>query len=167
MKTTFTVILLLILTCFAVGQSNQVELEFEKQKGNLTLERLSMGEDASSGYDYLVYKNKGEIVKIREIWSSSSNDNPWAEDYFFKNGFLVLFVRYSLTNKDFREAVKGRSLVLKTVEKLTLSDSKLSNWIEHGKVVPAGDPRWAEKEITILEQGKRQLDNYRFLKENN
>ena len=159
--------LLMLASCAAANfaQTALVENDFEKNKSKYKLEKLAMGEDASSGYDYLVYKNKDEIVKVREIWSSSANPVYRIEDYFYKDGKLAVLVKYTFTKKFYKTSLKGTNVPAKIVEKLTLTDSKLTAWTENGKTIPTTDKRWKDKEKEVLEAGTSQLENYKFLKE--
>src|SRR5688500_6026996 len=165
MKFVWAVILLGLFSGFNLAQDNVIEKNFEKNKVKFKLEKFSEGEDASSGFDYLVYKDKSHVVKIRQIWSSSANPVFRIEDYFFKNGKLATFARYTFAKKYYKTAVKGSNVPLKQVEKMYLTDSKLAAWIENGKTVPDSDKRWQEKESEVLEAAKSQLENYEFLRE--
>jgi hypothetical protein len=167
MKIILTLFLFVLLTNFADAQAVDAEQKFEKSKPRLTLELLSMGEDASSGYDYLVYRNRSGIVKIREIWSSSSGENPRVVDYYYENGRLVLLVRKNAAAKQYRQLAKGGNLPLATAEKCFVDGDRMTAWEEKGKRVPPTDARWAEKEKDTLELGRSQLDNYKLLKELN
>jgi hypothetical protein len=40
-------------------------------------------------------------------------------------------------------------------------------WIEKGKAISNTDARWNDKEKEVLELAKAELDNYKFLKEEN
>ena len=164
MKFLLALILLTLFSGFNFAQKNSIETDFEKNKIKFKLEKYSQGEDASSGYDYLVYKNKLQIIKIREIWSSSANPVFRIEDFFFKNGKLVALARYTFAKKYYKTAVRGANIPLKQVEKMYLSDSKLTMWIENGKTIPNSDTRRQEKEREVLEAAKNQLENYEFLK---
>ena len=165
MKFTFAVILLALCSIASFGQDGSVEKDFEKNKLKYALEKFSEGEDASSGYDYFVYKDKARIVKVREIWSSLSYATYRAEDYFYKDGKLIALVKYTFAKKYYKTAEKGTNVPFKVVEKLYFTDSKLTGWIENGKTIPATDKRWQEKENEALEAGKSQLENYNRLKD--
>jgi hypothetical protein len=167
MKLLFAVLLFAFCAVANFAQVTSVESDFEKNKTKYKLEKLSEGEDATSGYDYLVYKNKDEIVKIREIWSSSAVSTYRAEDYFFKDGKFVAYVKYTFAKKYYKTAIKGTNVPLKLVEKLYFSDSKLTSWIENGKTIPTNDKRWQEKENDTLERAKNQLEMYKLIKEGN
>lgn len=162
------VVLMIAFGCLAgFAQNASVEQNFEKNKLKYKLEKFAEGEDASSGYDYLIYKKGDEIVKIREIWSSSANPNYRVEDYFFKDGKLVVLAKYALAKKNYKASVRGANIPLKELEKFYLTDSKLTVWKENGKTVPTGDSRWQEKEKEILERASGQLETYQQLKESN
>jgi hypothetical protein len=152
--------------CCAAGfaQDNSVEREFEKNKSKYKLEKYSEGEDASSGYDYFVYKDKGKIIKIREIWSSSAVSTYRNADYFFKDGKLIALIKNTFDKKYYKTSLRGVNVPLKLVEKLYFTDSKLATWIEKNKTVEKTDKRWGEKETEGLESGKNILEMYDLLK---
>ena len=160
MKFVLMCIMVAILSGLSFAQDNSIEKEFLQNKAKLKLERYSIGEDASSGSDYLVYKDKTGIVKIRDIWSSTANDTPRVHDFYYRDGKLILFVAFSPDKKQVKNLIKGKDLTLNTVEKLSLTDSKLTDWIENGKAVSNDDARWHEKEKEVLEAAKYQLENY-------
>lgn len=167
MKLLFGIFGLVLCAFAAVAQTDSVEREFEKNKAKYKLEAFAEGEDASSGFDYLYYKNKSEIVKLREIWSSSAETTYRAVDYFYKNGRFVALVRYTFPKKYYKTSISGANVPFKTTEKLYFTDSKLTRWIENGKEVPATDARWAAAEKNALESGIYYLENYSLLKEVN
>lgn len=168
MKTASAVILIFLVSVVSFAQDfSAVEKDFEQNKSKFKLEKFKMGEDATSGYDYLVYTDKAKIVKIRSIWTSSAGPAPRVEDYYFRDGILILSVKMAARKSQYRDLVKGRSLSLVAEEKLYLKDSKLATWIEKGKTVPATDARWKDKEKEALGMAKAELDNYQFLKEEN
>lgn len=164
MKFAFAILLVALCCAANFAQETNAEKDFEKNKLKYKLEKFSEGEDASSGYDYLVYKNKDKIVKIREIWSSSAETTYRVEDYYFKDGKLILFAEYTFAKRFYKTAVKGTNITLTLVEKLSFTDSKLSNWLEKGKSVANDDKRWQDKEMEVLEKTSDQLENYKLLK---
>jgi hypothetical protein len=167
MKIALAVILIAMFSCLNFAQDVSVEKDFEKNRPKLKLEKLSMGEDATSGYDYLVYTDKSNVVKIRSIWSSSTGIQSRVEDYYFQDGTLILYVRMLAENRNLKQLVKGGNVPLVNEEKLYLKDSKLTAWIEKRKIIPAADARWNNKEKEILEMAKAELDNYQSLKQEN
>lgn len=167
MKLALAFVLIALFSVVGLAQNTSAETDFEKNKSKFTLEKFAEGEDASSGYDYLVYKNKTEIVKIREIWSSSAVSTYRAEDYYFAGGKLIALVKYTFAKRYYNSAKKGNNIPLSLVEKLYLTDSKLTTWIEKGKTVPTTDARWKDKEKEILEAADGQLETYKRLKEEN
>jgi hypothetical protein len=167
MKIALAVILLACAAGLSYAQDVSVEKDFEKARLTLKMEKLGMGEDATSGYDYVVYTDNAKIVKIRSIWSSSAGPAPRVEDYYFKDGRLVLYVKMTAQKRQLKELVKGRGVPLAAEEKLSLKDSKLTAWIEKGKTIPSSDARWNEREKQVLEMAKAELDNYQFLKAEN
>lgn len=159
MKIILTIILSSLFVISTFAQDNAVEVSFEKNKRNLSVTKFSFGEDASSGWDYLVYKSKSNIRKIRVIWSSSSQ-SPRVEDYYFENGKPVLYVKFAATKKQYKALTKGTNLPLKLEEKLYFINAKLSNWNEKGKTVVSTDSRWNEKEKDVLEAFKNEVETY-------
>ncbi len=162
--------LLLIAFCGLAGfaqNGNDVEAAFEKNKAKYKLEKFAEGEDASSGYDYLIYTKNGEVVKVREIWSSSYQPTFRAEDYFFKDGKLTAFVKYSFPKKYYKTSIKGANIPLKVVERFYLNGSRLISWTENGKTIPNTDQRWLETEKEILERARGQLETYQRFREEN
>lgn len=166
MKVALALILLAVFSGLCFAQDDAIEKDFEKNKSKYTREKLSEGEDASSGSDYLVYKDGSKIVKIRSIWSSSAGPVPRVEDFYFVDGKLVLWTKSTLQKKLLKKAVKGNNVALDTEEKLWLKDDKLTAWTEKGKTVDKTDTRWKDKEKEALEAGKNELENYKFMKEN-
>jgi hypothetical protein len=164
MKTAFAIVFLAFACLNAFAQDNTIERDFERSKARYKLEKFAEGEDATSGYDYFVYKDKGQVVKMREIWSSSQADTYRAEDYYYSGGKLIALVKYTFNRKYYKTAEKGANIPLKLVEKMYLTDAKLATWIENGKTVPKDDKRWLDKEKEVLEAGKSMLENYSWLK---
>jgi hypothetical protein len=165
MKIALLLISLAFLSLPNRAQETPTEKDFAGKIKTFSLEKFSMGEDASSGFDYLIYKNKTQIVKIRSVWSSSANDEPRVDDFYFQNGRLILYVKLSVDNKQLKNVVKGSNIPLRAVEKLTLKDSRLTEWTENGKTVSAADPRWKEREKSVLEHARGELENYRMYQE--
>lgn len=159
MKIFLSLVLISLFVVSAFAQDNLIEANFEKNKRSLSVTKFAMGEDASSGWDYLVYKNKSKVRKIRVIWSSSS-EAPTVEDYYFENGKPVLYIKFAATKKQYKSLAKGTNLILKPEEKLYFTNSKLSNWLENGKTIISTDSRWNEKEKDILEFFKSQTETY-------
>lgn len=165
MKFVFAVFLIAFSCLGNFAQANDAEKNFEQNKSRFKLEKFAEGEDASSGYDYLVYTNKAEIVKVREIWSSLSYAVYRVDDYYFKDGKLVALLKYSFPKKYYNAAKKGTNIPLTLTEKMYLNDSKLTTWIENGKTITNSDKRWNETEKAVLENATYKLENYRQFKE--
>jgi hypothetical protein len=165
MKIALAVALMVLVSGLSFAQDLSVEKDFEKSRAKLKLEKFSMGEDATSGYDYLIYTDKAKIVKIRSIWTSSAGAAPRVEDYYFRDGKLILYVKMPARKNQSKALVKGGNLPLVAEEKLYLKDSKLATWIEKGKAIPTSDNRWQNKEKEVLEMAKAELDNYQSMKE--
>ena len=155
--------ILLSVSISAFGQPGSVENNFLANLKKYSMEHFAEGEDATSGYDYLFYKNGPQIVKIRSIWSSSVNRSLRIDDLFFDKG-LAVFRRSTGPKKYFRTLVKGGNAPLTTTEVLYFSDGKLARWTIKGVDVPKTDPKWSETEKAILEHAKSELENYVWLK---
>jgi hypothetical protein len=167
MKIVLAAALIVVVSGLSFAQELSVEKEFEKNKPRLALEKFSVGEDATSGYDYLVYTDKSSVVKLRSIWSSSTGIQSRVEDYYFKDGILFLYVRMLAENRNLKPLVRGQNVPLTVEEKLYLKDSKLAAWIEKRKTIPSTDARWSNKEKEVLEMAKAELDNYQSMKAEN
>jgi hypothetical protein len=159
MKIKLIFILIALFTGSAFAQNSAVEKNFEKNKKSYFLTKFSIGEDASSGSDYLVYRQKTSTKKIRVIWSNY--ERATVDDYYYEFGKPVLLVKYSAKKSQYKSLAKGTNLPLKVEEKLSLSNGKLVAWIEKGKTVSSTDSRWAEKEKEILESFEEQLETFR------
>lgn len=167
MKIALTVILTALFSVLSFAQDLSIEKDFEKMRPKLKLEKFSMGEDATSGYDYLIYTDNSKVVKIRSIWNGGASSQPSVDDYYFRDGTLILHVKMPARKSQFKNLVKGRNLPLAAEEKLYLKDSKLTTWIEKGKTIPISDARWQNKEKEVLETAKGEMDNYQSMKEEN
>lgn len=165
MKSVLAIFLITIFSIVTFAQENSVESNFTKSVKKMTVEKYSLGEDATSGYDYLIYKTKTEIKKIRTIWNGGASSKPTVEDIYYEAGVPVLYTKLALTKKQFKSVVNGSSIALPAIEKFYLKDSKLIVWIENGKPIPDTDSRWQEKQKDVLEQAKQTLDFYPTLKE--
>jgi hypothetical protein len=166
MKITLAFLMMAFLVLVAAAQADTAEKNFTRDIKKLKVEKYSMGEDASSGYDYLVYKKKGVIVKIRTIWSSSANPKWWVEDAYYAAGEPVLLVNLTLTKRQYRSVKGGSQIALPVEDKCYFKDGKMVKWLEKGKAVPATDTRWEEIEKDSLASAKDTLEFYPELKEN-
>ena len=164
----FVLTIFLTLFCCAAGyaQVDSIEKEFERNRLKYKLEKFSEGEDATSGFDYLYYSNKTGFVKMRMAWTSAGTKEQDTYDYYFKDGKLILMVRYPRSKAFYKGTVQGKYLTIAPDEKLYFTGGKLSKWIEKGREVPAGDSRWQAKEKEILDEAKDRLEYYKELKEN-
>lgn len=160
MKIILTFALSLIFVGGVCAQNLSVEKNFEKNRNTFSLTRFSFGEDASSGWDYLVYHKKTSTKKIRSIWTNYTHI-PKVEDYYFEAGKPLLLVIYTGKKSQYKSLAKGANLPLKVVEKFYFTDSKMVSWIENGKNIPTTDSRWAEKEKELLAGFEDQLETYR------
>jgi hypothetical protein len=164
MKIVLAIALIVLVSSLSFAQELSAEKDFEKNKPRLTLEKFVVGEDATSGFDYLVYTERSNVVKLRSIWSSSTGIQSRVEDYYFKDGILLLYVRMLAENRNLKPLVRGQNIPLAVEEKLFLKDSKLTTWIEKRKTIPATDARWNNKEKEVLEMAKAELENYQSMK---
>jgi hypothetical protein len=165
MRIATVVILIALLSTLSHAQGVSIEKDFEREKGRLSVVRYVIGEDASSGFYYFVYKSRSRIKKIRMVWNGGATNDPDAQDFYFKDGSPVLYVELSGKRERVAAIIRGRNTSLQPVEKLYLKNSKLMMWIENGKTIPSSDPRWNDKEKRVLEQFKEQLETYREYKE--
>ena len=165
MKLILAILVTGIFAFSAFAQSASIEKNFAANIKRYKVEKYSVGEDASSGYDYLVYKRGAQIVKIRTIWSSSANPEWWIEDAYYKVGQPVLMVELSVTKRQYRSVVKGSQIALKVKDRYEFKDSKLVKWTEKGKDVGTGDARWAEFERDIFTTAKNTLEFYPEMKD--
>jgi hypothetical protein len=162
MKLALLLILFALLPSSTRTQDVSIERAFERERRSLSLVRFAVGEDASSGYDYLVYRRRAQVRKIRSVWNGGCCNDPTVEDFYYKDGNPALYVKFSAKKAQWRRLARGVNLPLRAEEKLYLKDSKLTTWIENGKTVSPSDPRWKDKEKSLLEEFKGQLDNYKF-----
>jgi hypothetical protein len=162
MKIASALILIALFCNLNPAQQGAVEREFERERRTLYVDRFAIGEDATSGFYYLVYKRRAQVRKIRSIWNGGCCNDPYAEDFYFKDGHPALYVKLSLSKRQLSAAVKGRRISLSMEERLYLKESKLNIWIENGETIPPSDPRWQEKEKNVLEEFKGQLENYQW-----
>lgn len=159
MKIKLLFILISLFTYSVFAQDSTLEKNFEKNKKRFSLTKFSIGEDASSGWDYLVYRQKTSTKKIRTIWSNY--ERVEVEDFYYENGKPLLLVKYSAKKSQYKSLAKGVNAALNEVEKLYFSDSKLLTWIEKRKKIPSTDSRWAEKEKEVLTSFDEQLETFR------
>ena len=165
MRIATVVILIALLSTLSHAQDLSIEKDFERERARLSVVRYSMGEDATSGFDYFVYKSRSRVKKIRMVWNGGAGNDPSAQDFYFKDGSPVLYVELSGKRKQLAAVIRGGNTSLREVEKLYLKDSKITMWVENGKMIPSSDPRWTEKERRVLEQFKEQLETYREYRE--
>jgi hypothetical protein len=165
MKIALIVILISLFSGPAHAQKVSIERDFERERRTLSLVRFAIGEDATSGFDYLVYKRRAQVKKIRAVWNGGCCNDPTVEDFYFKDGSPVLYIKLSAQKAQLGKIIRGSNIALKAGEKLYLSESKLTMWIENGKTIPPSDSRWKDKEKSLLEEFKGQLENYRTYQE--
>jgi hypothetical protein len=164
MRILFSLLLIGIFGLAGFAQGANVEANFEKNKARYKLDRFAEGEDSSSGYDYLVYTNKGKVVLWREIWSSLSHSTYRIDDYFYENDKLVAVLKYTFPKKHYRTAKRGVKVPLKLVEKMYFTDSKLTFWSENGEAIPESDARWRETEKNVPESAGYRLERFQDFK---
>ena len=168
MRIAKVLILITLLSTLSHAQDLSIEKDFERERARLSVVRYVMGEDATSGFDYFVYKSRSRGVrKIRMVWNGGATNDPSAQDFYFKDGSPVLYVELLGNRKRVAAITRGRNTSLREVEKLYLKDSKVTMWVKNGKMIPSSDPRWKEKETRVLEQFKEQLETYREYQEGN
>jgi hypothetical protein len=165
MRIATVVISIALLSTLNHAQDVSIEKDFEREKGRLSVVRYVMGEDASSGFYYFVYKSRSRVRKIRMVWNGGATNDPYAQDFYFKDGNPVLLVELLGNRKRVAAITRGRNTSLRQVEKLYLKDSKVTMWVENEKMIPSSDPRWTEKEKRVLEQFQEQLETYREYQE--
>ncbi|MGZ5437234.1 MAG: hypothetical protein ACXWIF_14425 [Pyrinomonadaceae bacterium] len=165
MRIAKVLILIALLSTLSHAQDLSIEKDFEREKGRLSVVRYVLGEDATSGFYYFVYKSRSRVKKIRMVWNGGATNDPYAQDFYFKDGSPVLYVELSGERKRLAAVIRGRNTSLRQVEKLYLKDSKVTMWVENGKMIPSSDARWKEKEGRVLEQFKEQLETYREYRE--
>ncbi|MEK7724572.1 MAG: hypothetical protein AAB336_09515 [Acidobacteriota bacterium] len=159
MKLFLSVTLLIFFAVLSFAQDSTIEKNFERNKRNFSLVKFSIGEDASSGFDYLVYRQKTSTKKIRAIWSNY--ERVEIEDFYYENGKPLLLVKYSAKKSQYKSLAKGVNVALKAEEKFYFSNSKLLTWTEKGKKIQPTDSRWAEKEKEVLASFEEQLETFR------
>ncbi len=160
MKIILTIVITIFISISAFAQSNLIEKTFEKNKRTFSVTKFAFGEDASSGWDYLVYRQKTSTKKIRSIWSNYSDVT--VDDYYFEAGKPVLLVEYFAKKSQYKSLAKGVNLTLKVKQKFYFTNAKLITWIENGKSVSTTDSRWTEREKAVLASFDEQLETYRM-----
>ena len=160
MKVPLLVILFALSSSPTQAQKLSIEELFERERPRLTVRHVTMGEDATSGFDYLIYKRGSSVRKVRSIWNGGCCQPPSIEDFYFRDGGPVLYVKLTGEKRQLRILTRGRKAPLRTDEKLYFNKSRLTMWIESGKPVPSSDPRWKQKEQSVLEQAKSMLEEY-------
>jgi hypothetical protein len=165
MKTILALLMIALFSLGAAAQGETAEKDFTRNLKKFKVEKYSMGEDASSGYDYVVYKRGADIVKIRTIWSSSANPAWWVEDAYYQAGEPVLLVSLTLTKRQFKAVKGGSQIALPVTDKCYFKDGKMVKWLEKGKAVPETDTRWQETEKDSLATAKDTLEFYPELKD--
>ena len=155
----------LLLAGFTTAQANDVEGDFKKNKAKYTREFFSMGEDASSGYDYVFYKNGPKIVMIRVIWSASYTNELRISDFYFDDD-LVFHRKQTARKSQLSLLKRGRDVPFVVKEEHHFSAGRLTKWIADKKTIPPTDTRWAATEKDTLEHARSERESYSFLKEN-
>lgn len=158
-------ILLLIFSLTAAAQTSTIEANFNKNVKKYKLEKFAVGEDASSGTDYLIYKSGKNVVKMRLIYSNCC-DAPRVEDFYFEKGAPVLYVSAEISKRRYKSFAKGANLALTSAKKLFFKDSKLIKWTEKGKEIPPTNPKWSDEERETLDRAQSELTGYPELREN-
>lgn len=155
----------LFLAGLAAAQVSSVEGSFKKNKAKYTREFFSMGEDASSGYDYVFYKSGSKIVMLRVIWSASHSNELRISDFYFDDE-LALHRKQTAGKRQLSLLKRGREAPLVVKEEHHFVDGKLTKWILASKTIPTTDARWATTEKDTLEHARSEREAYAFLKDN-
>lgn len=163
------VLLVLVVASSTItfAQRTASELDFEKNRSRYTREHFSEGEDASSGFDYVYFRDGKKIVMIRSIWSASHTRELRIDDMYF-NGKELIFVRNSTAPKSSLSALKaGRSTGMTSKGEMHFEKGKLTKWIEGGKTMSPSALSWEEAEKSMLDNAKSFIENYADLKKAN
>jgi|SoiMethySBSTD1v2_1073268.scaffolds.fasta_scaffold27035_4 hypothetical protein len=147
----------------AFGQPASIEKHFQANIKKYSMEHFAEGEDASSGYDYLYYKDRQKIVKISSIWSASHSAEVRVEDFYIDDGSF--FFRNSIALKKYLGALrKGKAAALNTINEFYFNGNKLTRWLSKGVEVRPTDSKWNTMEREILERLAAEIENYAWLK---
>ena len=165
MKIFFLASFVLISCLGAFGQPSETEKDFESRKKTYTVEHFAEGEDATSGFDYVFYKNGARIVKVRSIWSASHSKELRVEDFYFNADGLLLSRKFTAPSRSLKSLKKGSPGPLAVKEEFHFADGKLAKWVVDGKSKLPGDDGWAKAEKEILEQARSSREYYTWLKE--
>src|SRR5215216_65352 len=133
MKLFFFASFVLMSALGGFGQASQTENDFESRKNTYAVERFTEGEDATSGYDYLFYKNGAQIVKIRSIWSASYSKELRIEDFYFNGDQLLLFRKFTAPSRLLKSLKKRDKGLLTSTEEFHFANGKLARWVVSGK----------------------------------
>jgi len=158
-------IYVLLLAGVTAAQTNAVENDFKKNKARYTREFFSMGEDASSGYDYVFYKSGPKIVMVRVIWSASHTSELRIDDFYFDED-VTLHRKQTAQKRQLSILKRGRDVPLALKEEHHFTGGKLTKWTLDSKTIPSDDARWLEAEKAALEQARSERENYTWLKDN-
>jgi len=161
----FPIFLVACLNAVILGQASPAEASFEANKSKYSRELYGVGEDASSGYDYVFYKNGPTIVKIRVIWSASYSKELRIDDYYFEGDGLLLARKFTAPKSRLNVLKKGRAAPLVSKESFHFENEKLSRWLVAGKMISPTDQGWQAKEKEILEQARSERESYSWIKE--
>lgn len=163
MRLSLSLLTALIFAISVSAQKPDAETGFEKNKAKYTREHFAEGEDASSGYDYLFYKDGEKIVMIRSIWSASWSKELRIEDWYFDGG-LVLMKKAAAPSRRLSFLKRGRNVTLTQKEEMHFKDGKLLKWLIGGKSAPLNDEEWGERQTNTIEGSKLLYENYKTLK---
>ena len=156
---------MIVAVLAANAQPSKTISSFEQNKTRYTREHFVSGEDASSGFDYLFYKNGASIIKILSIWSATHTKEVRVDDLYFDGEAPVLLQRMTGTTGQLKALIKGRNMPLTPGDELYFTASKLVSWTEDRKPMARIDPKWDETEKFTLEHAKSMLESYEWLKE--
>ena len=159
---------LLASSANAFAQRNLTELDFNKNRTLYSREQFSEGEDASSGFDYVYFRNRTEIVMIRAIWSATHTRELRIEDMYFGDDGLALYRRSTAQRKSMGVLKTGRSTGLQAKEEMHFENRRLVRWIQDGQAVSKLlATSWLEVEKSTLETAKAWIESYEDLKRHN
>jgi hypothetical protein len=159
--------LILASSASTFAQKDLIELGFESNRNRYTREHFSEGEDASSGFDYIYFRNDKAIVMIRSIWSATHTRELRIEDMYFRNGGLAVFRRATAHQKSIGVLKTGRNSGLTAKEVMHFENGKLVSWTQNGSPVSKVGTFWPDAEKSTLETARQWVEYYADLKKSN
>lgn len=164
-KTTFLLIFIAAMIGTVYGQKDPMADQFEKSRRLFKSERFSEGEDASSGWNYILYTLKGKPAKIRETWTSSASREQETRDvYFHENGDVAIVVVYARSKREYSSAPKGGRMIAPPAEIVTFKEGRMIRWRDGKKTMADDDPAWSAKETETLETVRQLVETVEELR---